>query len=239
MCTIYDSIQVHRPKGNPSMHPLLQNFFTYIVDVLFPRACVGCRAPDVLLCGSCINSIRPASKTEHPFIHAVFDYKNPLIKRSIWRFKYENTRGYAETFAPYLYDEILGALGDSLSFNVSEKFLLIPVPLHPKRLRERGYNQSALLADEVLKLDQAHLFEYAPEILVRTLKTNPQARNEKRAARFANLRDAFTALDPLRIRGRIVILIDDVTTTGATLLEAKRAVLSGKPRKVIAFTVGH
>jgi ComF family protein len=221
------------------MPSTLQNFFTHLLDVLFPRVCVGCRAPDTLLCGSCINSIRPASKTEQPFIRAVFDYKNPLIKRSIWRFKYENARGYAETFAPYLYDEILGTLGDSLSFSVSEKFLLVPVPLHSKRLRERGYNQSALLAREILKLDQAEMFEYAPEILVRRLKTNPQARNEKRAARFANLRDAFIVVDPARIRGRIIILIDDVTTTGATLLEAKRSFASSRPRKILAFTVGH
>jgi len=74
---------------------------------------------------------------------------------------------------------------------------------------------------------------------VRTRATAPQARSEKRVARLANLRGAFVCTGPSRIRGRVVILIDDVTTTGATLLEAKRALTVAKPRKVLAFTVAH
>ncbi len=217
----------------------ITKIFNSLLDLLFPRECIGCRTPRTLFCGECVNAVSPASPTEHSFIHAVFDYKNPLIKRSIWRFKYGNARSFAETFAPYLYDEIIGTLGESLSVSVSEKFLLMPVPLHKNRLRERGYNQSALLAREILKLDSAHLFEYSPDILIRTRKTKPQAKSEKRATRLENLRDAFTCIDAARVRGRTVILIDDVSTTGATLFEAKRALLKGKPRKVLAFAVGH
>ena len=59
---------------------------------------------------------------EHSFIRAVFDYKNKFIKRAIWRFKYENARGFAEIFANALYDEIVGELGDSLNASENEKF---------------------------------------------------------------------------------------------------------------------
>ncbi len=210
-----------------------------LLDLLFPRECVGCRAPRTLLCENCLGEVQQARPTEHSFIHGTFDYRDPIIKRSIWRFKYKNMRGFAEIFAPYLYDEIIGTLGESLSVSVSEKFLLVPVPLHKNRQLERGYNQSALLTLALIKLDSAKLFEYSPDILIRTRKTMPQAKSEKRATRLANLRDAFTCIDPARVRGRTIILIDDVTTTGATLLEAKRALSEGKPRKVLAFTVGH
>ncbi len=213
--------------------------FSSLLDLLFPRECVGCRTPRTLLCENCLGEVPQASPAEHPFIHGTFDYRDPIIKRAIWRFKYKNMRNFAEIFAPYLYDEIIGTIGESLSISVSEKFLLVPIPLHKKRLRERGYNQSALLALALIKLDSAKLFEYSPDILVRARETKPQAKSEKRAVRLANLRDAFTCIDPARVRGRTIILIDDVTTTGATLLEAKRALSSGRPRKVLAFTVGH
>lgn len=117
--------------------------------------------------------------------------------------------------------------------------MLIPIPLHKKRLRERGYNQSDLLVREIVALDTVGLFSTAPDLLMRMRDTKPQAKKEKRRARLENLRDAFTCLDLGRIHNKTVILIDDVTTTGATLQEAKRALMKGNPRKVLAVTVGH
>jgi ComF family protein len=180
-----------------------------------------------------------APPAEHSFIRAVLDYRHPSIRRAVWRFKYENMRGFAEVFSEKLYEEILGDLGDNLSGASSETFLLIPIPLHKKRQRERGYNQSELLVRNIITLDHSKIFEYAPDLLVRTRATAPQARSEKRAARLANLRGSFVCADPARVRGRTVVLIDDVTTTGATFLEAKRALLVAKPREVLAFAVAH
>ena len=210
--------------------------FNNILDLVFPRQCLGCGTPRTLFCAKCLAGAPPA---EHSFIRAAFDYRHPSIKRAIWRFKYENVRGFAETFAERLYEEILGDLGDNLHLSPGETFLLVPIPLHKKRLRERGYNQSALLARKIIALDHSNTFEYAPNLLIRAHATAPQARNEKRAARLTNLRGAFTCTDPTRARGRTIILIDDVTTTGATLLEAKRALASSKPRNVLAFAVAH
>ncbi len=217
----------------------LTSLFNKILDLIFPRECLGCRILGMLLCEKCLTLVPAPPPSEHSFIRAVFDYKNRLIKRAIWRFKYENARGFAEVFAHSLYDEIIGELGDSLHVSKNEKFLLIPIPLHPARLRERGYNQSELLLRSVMKLDHEGIFELASSVLVRTRKTKPQAHSEKRAVRLANLRDAFECVDHARVRGRTVILLDDVTTTGATLLAAKHALISSKPRKVLAFTVAH
>ncbi len=213
--------------------------FSRLLDIFFPRECTGCRTLNTLLCEECLMRVPPASPAEHSFIRAVFDYKNKLIKRAVWRFKYKNARGFAEVFAPYLCDEIVGTLGEGLYASERAKFLIIPIPLHNARLRERGYNQSELLAQAVIKLDHGGIFELASNVLVRTRKTKPQAHSEKRAVRIENLRDAFSCTDYARVRGRTVILLDDVTTTGATLLAAKQALTVCKPRKVLAFTVAH
>lgn len=217
----------------------LSYIFRFIIDAVFPQECSGCRKNGILLCAECIDEMSLAPQHEHTFITAVFDYHNKAIKRAIWRFKYKNARGFAKIFAPYMYDEIIGALGNELFISGRENILLVPVPLHKKRLRERGYNQSELLVREILKLDSAHIFSYAPLLLVRVKETKPQAKSEKRKVRIKNLRDAFYSPETLKARGKVVILIDDVTTTGATLVEAKRSIRTLHPRKVLAFTVAH
>jgi len=217
----------------------LISIFNFIIDAVFPRECAGCGRNGTLLCTTCIEDTQRAPRSEHAFINAVFDYHNKTIKRAIWRLKYKNARGFSKIFAPYLYDEIIGALGNELFISGGENILLVPVPLHKKRLRERGYNQSELITREILKLDIARIFSYAPEILVRVKETKQQAKSEKRNMRIKNLRDAFNAPPTLKARGKVVILIDDVTTTGATLVDAKRAIRHLRPRKVLAFAVAH
>lgn len=217
----------------------LTSTFTFLINAIFPSECVGCKKADTPLCEDCIENVPRAGKTEHSFISAIFDYRNPVIRSAIWKFKYKNSRTFAKIFAPYLYDEIIGALGNELFISGGENIVLVPVPLHKKRLRERGYNQSELLVREILKLDSAHIFSYEPTLLVRTRETKPQAKSEKRNARIKNLQGAFASGGQADIRGQIVILIDDVTTTGATLNEAKRAFRVLHPRKVLAFAVAH
>lgn len=221
---------------------LFFSIFEYITDTIFPRRCGGCDKHGTLLCEKCIAHIPRTPSSTHPFITAVFDYRNPIIRRAIWRFKYKNVRGFAEIFGERLYEEIVGDLGDSLHFSASipasETFLLTPIPLHKKRLRRRGYNQSELIARVILKNDTGNIFERSPKALLRIRETKPQAKSEKRAVRLQNLRGAFRA-DPARVRGKHIILIDDVATTGATLAEARKALLSAGARSVRAYAVAH
>lgn len=223
------------------MHTLF-SFFIYITDTIFPRRCGGCNINGTLLCEKCIAHIPRTPSSTHPFIIAVFDYRNPIIRRAIWLFKYKNVRGFAEIFGEKLYDEIVGDLGDSLHFSTSipasETFLLIPIPIHKKRLRRRGYNQSELIARAITKNDAGNIFELASKALVRVRETKPQARSVKRVERLQNLRGAFRA-DPALVRGKHIIIIDDVATTGATLSEARKALLSAGARSVRAYAVAH
>ena len=91
--------------------------------------------------------------------------------------------------------------------------ILIPVPMHQKRLRERGYNHSSLLARELGKLTNLPVVD---DCLIRQRHTPPQARTSSVEERRSNIADAFTCRDH-RLRDKQVLLIDDVSTSGATL----------------------
>lgn len=191
-----------------------------------------------LLCPQCQNSLPRTSHSPHPNIVSIFDYQNKIIRKSIWKFKYKNARGFARFFGKELYEEIVGNLGEQFLLTKKETFVILPIPLHKKRLRERGYNQSELLVQEIIKNDGGNLFKYFPGALIRTRETKPQARTEKRATRLENLRGAFEAKKDL-VYGKNIILIDDVTTTGATLREATKALRIRGAKSVQSYTIAH
>jgi ComF family protein len=110
-------------------------------------------------------------------------------------------------------------LGDYLAANPLPGEVLVPVPLHHKRLRERGYNQSRLLALELSRLSGLPLVD---DCLVRERYTTPQARTPNVDERRSNVADAFACRDR-RLEAKQVLLIDDVATSGATLDACARA----------------
>lgn len=217
----------------------LQKATRSILDTLFPDYCIGCHRINTLLCAQCLKKIPEADNPEYSFIHPLLSYRSPVLKEVVHRLKYKNTRRLAAIFGATLYEHLIDITGDNISFSNEGRIILIPIPLHKKRLRERGYNQSELLIEAILAHDTGNIFSSLPQALTRTRDTAPQARSEKKSLRLANLRDAFACLNPGSIRGKAVILVDDVSTTGATLDEARRALLKAKPRVVIAITLAH
>lgn len=179
-----------------------------------------------------------AERAEYDFINPAFSYTSPLVREAIQRLKYRNGKRIAECFGETLYKELRRVL-ERHHIEQGGRFLIVPVPLHPRRLRERGYNQSTLLADALMEHDTDGMLTRRDDVLTRVKKTLPQARNDQKKERFKNLKGAFSCTDPDTVRGAIIILIDDVTTTGATLMEARASLLSAKPRAVFALTVSH
>jgi len=137
-------------------------------------------------------------------IRAPFRFEG-VIREAIHKMKYQNLTAIVPQLAIYLRDFWLA---QSLEVDI-----LIPVPLHRRRLRERGYNQSALLARELSRLMGIPVDEKS---LTRARHTLPQARTESVAERQRNVIGLF-ACNPEKVKDRKILLIDDVTTTGATL----------------------
>jgi len=127
------------------------------------------------------------------------------MRQAIHELKYRNLRALSAPLAKLLRDYLIT--------NPVPGEVLVPVPLHRKRLRERGYNQSALLARELGKLTSLPVVD---DCLVRQQHTPPQARTASVSQRQSNVAAAFTCRD-WRLRDKQVLLIDDVATSGATL----------------------
>jgi ComF family protein len=127
-----------------------------------------------------------------------------------------------------------GSLNDGrLNFGPLDCDLVVPVPLHPRRLAERGYNQAALLARQVQPELGAPL---STSMLLRVIDTPAQAKLS-RTARAQNLRGAFVVVRPERLRDKRVVLVDDIATTGATLAACATALRHAGAASVAALVV--
>jgi len=127
------------------------------------------------------------------------------MRQAIYQLKYRNLRALAVPLAQLLQDY--------LTTSPVPGEALVPVPLHQKRLRQRGYNQSRLLARELGKLINLPVVD---DCLTRRRHASPQARTSTVEERQSNVADAFTCRDR-RLRDKQVLLVDDVSTSGATL----------------------
>ena len=116
---------------------------------------------------------------------------------------------------------------------VATSDVLVPVPLHPRRLRERGFNQSALLAEEIARRTGRAV---CPDALVRRVDTVPQA-GLSAAARRRNVRDAFAVRRRASVAGKTVTLVDDVVTTGATARACARRLAEAGAGEVRLLTI--
>jgi len=127
------------------------------------------------------------------------------MRQAVHQLKYKNLRALAKPLAKLL--------NDFLVINPVPGEVLVPVPLHPRRLRERGHNQSHLLAEELSSLINLPVID---DCLIRKRHTPPQARTATVEERRSNIANAFTCVND-RLQDKQVLLIDDVSTSGATL----------------------
>lgn len=211
--------------------------FDWILDLLFPppplvRELLRMDAAELS------ERVERAGTRAGKNIISLFSYQDPLVRRAVWELKYRGNKKVAALLASALHDELLGFLEEYAPLtNFTEPFV-IPIPLSRKRERERGFNQCVLLTDELEKLDGGRNFSVS-EIALRKVKDTPsQTKTDKRSERLENLKDCFSA-GKNEVKGRNIILIDDVATTGATLDEARRTLRKAGARKVIAFTIAH
>lgn len=208
----------------------------FVLDLLFPPRCVFCtrllKRGERGLCGQC--------QRELPWIEGLDAEQNfefvsccasPLwyqgeVRKSIHRYKFSDRSGYAKTYgrlvAQCVADHLAGRY-DVISW----------VPLSPKSLKRRGYDQAMLLArSAALELDQT-----AVETLKKVRNTSAQSSLKEDAQRRANVLGAYRAADPALVEGKRVLLIDDVVTTGSTLSECARVLRQCGAADVVCATL--
>lgn len=210
-----------------------------ILDIVFPFYCINCNIKGKSLCSMCLSKANLNEKEVAPFIYPLYDFRDPIIRKAIWAFKYKNKKDIANIFAENLYDLIIEELSE---LKVLENFhnpVLIPIPLSKTREKERGYNQTLLIAQALITIDKNQNFILNSNILIKSKETLHQARLKNKKERLENLVGTFEVKNPEIIKGRNIILIDDVVTTGATISEAKKELRKNGARKIVAFSIAH
>jgi ComF family protein len=222
----------------------------WLVESIFPPHCIGCSIVGSALCPTCVKGLKPRKSQEcvackKPTLAgmtcanckrntcldqlAVAGHTDDeLLLKAVHQLKYS----YSQELAPTLTDWMLATLGRRHPIHLDTSPLVVPVPLHPKRLRERGFNQAELLARHIAR---TLAFEYAPDKLQRTRYTPSQVQTHSRWERLDNLRDAFTCQSD--VAERDIILVDDICTTGATLDACAQALKSAGAHRVIGLVL--
>lgn len=163
---------------------------------------------------------------------ALLPYHDPRVSALIWELKYKDSDIAARIAGKVLAEHLVSVLAEEMVHYA----LLIPIPLHPTREKERGYNQSERIAREVLPFLHGHT-TLAPNAL-RRVENTPRQTTLGRTMRLRNVAGAFEATPEL-VRGETCILIDDVVTTGATLAEAKKTLLRAGASRVICVALAY
>lgn len=176
----------------------------------------------------------------------IFSYKDERIRNLIWQMKFNENYTVAKLFGYCLAKNILDVTNLSLQIDeiFSDNSYLVPIPIHWRRLLERGYNQTHWLCQEVLKnihsknFGYPHKIKYSKSILKRSVYSKKQSwtDNDDRAK---NIMNAFSIGRRARkiIAGANIILVDDVFTTGATINEASKILKEAGAKNVISFTI--
>jgi ComF family protein len=217
----------------------------FIFDLLFPSVCAACAKRverEESLCKPCASKLNfyrtffcgrcgarlPAEKKichlDHPYVlGAAMNYHEPQVESLIKSLKFGRSKKAALFLA-----KILGRYASPLL--EGQNFLIIPIPLGEKRLRERGFNQAELIA----RCLAANLNLTLKPALRRIKETPPQSGIRGHRERLNNVSGAFVAEQSI-VAGQNILLIDDVTTSGATFYEAAAALKSAGARKIIAL----
>lgn len=173
------------------------------------------------VCLSCFADPPPFSVARAPFLY------EPPISGLVSQIKFSNAKFAVEPLTQFLIEEY--------SKNKFDCEVVIPVPLGQKRHKQRTYNQASLLAQGISKHFGLKLLE---DVVVRSRATAPQAHLNWRA-RQENMRDAFSLVNKSRIKGKKILVVDDVYTTGATVKNLCKELQRGKPKNICVLTLAH
>ncbi len=216
-------------KIMPSKH-LIQHLFISAIELIFPPRCASCGRVDTYWCERCqeaLDQIPVETRlklVENDLTVACTGVHMGQLQKSIHALKYENLKLIASPLG-----QRLAACLVQLDWDAD---IIVPVPLYPKRLAERGYNQAELLGNQITSRLS---IPCVPHAITRTQETRSQVGLDRKQ-RLLNVAEAFGA-NPEYVANKTVLLVDDVCTTGATLSTCAQAALAAGARAVYGLTV--
>lgn len=231
-----------------SREPLSQRISKSVLDYVFPRFCINCHSEGSYLCPSCQdkiikikvdtclkcqkitpNGICNRCTREIPLTRSIIlgYHRDQILKEAIHNLKYEGLTELADTLSNILIQKLQ-------TIKLPKDAQIIPVPLHISRLRNRGFNQSELIANKIGSHFRLQVNKY---LLKRTKNTKPQI-ELKHNERQKNIQNAFQVNNNSEIP-KIVILLDDVITTGATIGECARTLRASGVRYIWLIALAH
>lgn len=239
----------------------------FLLNLIFPIQCISCSTPNKILCTKCLKTIKPLDLQVCPYCEksitlngevcntclkkfnppidrliVIADYQEKLLSKAIHLFKYKFIKSLSEPLGILM-------INNSQKLTIPTPDFILPIPLHPKRLRWRGFNQAELLADTLATdLLPGIAIPVIDNFVVRQRHTVPQKKVKKYKDRHQNLNDAFTLnynfnwpahnLKNKNLINKNILIVDDVTTTGATIFKFAKELKKLNPKSVSAIVLG-
>ncbi len=212
---------------------------SWFLDIIFPVRCLECKKTNQILCSTCIEKIKLTERQTVDDILAVYDYRDPIIKKAIWELKYHHSPIVGQKLGQLLYNEFLEEIINLQMFSGGSSIYVIPIPISNNRKKHRGYNQSEIIAKSFCDSCENKILELKNNIIIKKIDTIAQAKLTNRTKRLKNLKGVFEIKNPQRVIGKTIIVVDDVTTTGATMTEIIKILKKSGAKKVIGFAIAH
>jgi len=211
----------------------------FLLDLLFPKFCISCGKDGSYLCQNCFSLIDILERQYCPFcsrpkividgktcnfcnrskslngLYCAASYNNFIVKKLINQFKYEP---YIKELSKPLSSLIVTHLINLDKVENFQDYILVPIPLHKKKLKKRGFNQASEIAKELSENLKIPVFNDA---LIKTKQTPAQV-NLKKEEREENIKGVFLCQKPELVMGKKILLIDDIFTTGSTMEQCAR-----------------
>ncbi len=209
--------------------------FSRLITLFFPPRCIRCGASGSALCSSCADRIPLAQPTDDPTIIALYDYGNRIVETAIRDIKYYRKKEVAIALLRAGIPHIASYLSDLIMTEKTIPLVFVPIPQHKKKLHNRGYNQSLLLAKVLVPFfDNARVVA----VLEKHRYTLPQTHIKNKTERSRNIAHSMCLSKPITPHA-LYIIMDDVTTTGATIREAMRVLKNAGASQVCAIALAH
>lgn len=231
------------------MKNLFKSTKEFLLDLVFPKFCLSCGKEGTYLCEDCFYLIDILDSQYCPFctspkiavegrtcpacqktktlngLYFAADYNSFIVKKLIHRFKYEP---YVKDLAQPLADLIVEHISRVGAAEKIADFVLVPIPLHIKKQKKRGFNQSEELAKE---LSSNLILPVLDNVLIKTKETQSQT-ELKKEEREKNIENAFLCSQPDLIKGKNILLVDDIFTTGSTMEECAKVLKNAGAKEV-------